>query len=188
MFFIIKVENDNIVIVDNTLTKEEAIDNLKELALNFIKDEEGNNKAEKAFVDNVDEIYSKENGYYLLVSDETTVNVYLKKTNNGYLISGSVVEKMFYYFVTEYNIKRNLVTTEQQTEVSTIPAKPAPIPVNPIHGNYSTLLNELKEKLDDIREKISVDDDVFEESDFDDLEISDIEEDDIDTIELSDSN
>jgi hypothetical protein len=125
---------------------KDAAEFLNNIAINFIKAECGDRKAENAFKDNVKDSEITEDGYFLRHSDNTTnqIDVFLRKTTitHGWLGSSvsTKVTKVKYYSITEAALG---LPIEKKTETAKKPsfetAKQAAV--------YDNLIAELKDKL-----------------------------------------
>ena len=120
VFFILQSASDDIKgtqIISSAPNKFQVDRELEKVALNFIKEEEGNKKAKNAFVTNLEELKKdKYNiGYYLIRNSENgngsrCISVYEKKKNIGFLsIYIDIVESHFYIGV-EYNFTKDNLT------------------------------------------------------------------------------
>ena len=145
MYFVLRIEPENNSIVACDTNKINIVNKMINRALDFIRDEEGNKKANNCFVDSVDTLYGYgvEDGHYLIKShQDNRVTVYIRRLIKGYLTSSVDVYPVFHFEVQEYDVG----VYETSTTQTTIPSKPV---VNDNTGLlYAQMIDELKEKLE----------------------------------------
>ncbi len=140
MYFIlcIKEQGENVEIVTSSKNKNEASEKLEQVAIEFIKDEEGNKKAETALCDSLDELQNKAEGLWL-VRTGNRVTVY-KNVDYGRIFSSMTPEKQFFYQICHFDTeKQQSAPVEYVTLNQTKPTV--------VKTNFSAMLGELKNVL-----------------------------------------
>lgn len=177
MFFILKVTDiNNISIIDNSISSKDINNKMTEHALEFIRDEEGTKKSLNAFIDTVDIMHNKciNDGFYL-IKGNNKIDVYSKKTINGYLTSQIITEIVFSMMIVDFNfneisksklpkideltISQNFTIIKTKKMDSDTNSDSDSDSDNNFIGFRGQLLDELKERLSERRVKVKVKDD-----------------------------
>lgn len=152
MFFIIEKTNGDLQIKDAFSLKQYAYNTMIENALNYIRSEVGDRRAQNSQIDNINNI--TEDGFYLVVSENNIeATIYHRETEGGWIQNGISIKPVIQYFIREYAIRQETpIATPQEINVS------SPVRV-PTIGNrqYIYMLDELKAKLMEIRQQVRLD-------------------------------
>ena len=135
-----------------TQSKNQVEELLNNVAINFIRTENGERRVNTAYVEKIEDI--QEDGYYLICSKEVpnVIDVYYRKTNvvSGWFLNGAdiSVDKVGRFSVSETSL--NLPSEVEQTSTKVI--KPQ-CQNQQLSFSFSNVLNELKERYKEVKEK-----------------------------------
>jgi len=119
VYFILKSTSLRSPLVHSSCsTKNSALDALEKCALDFIRDEEGNKKAQNAFVLNEEELKKNNDmGYFLIKHSADSISVYEKKQIVSYFSTTLDVREIINYSITEYNFTKEKTIFNPDIEI-----------------------------------------------------------------------
>ena len=146
MLFVYSLELETLTLKlhDFSSNHKEAADLLNRIAINFIRTECGDRRAEEAFKDNVKDSDITEDGYFLRHSEETTnrIDVYHRKTFISTGLWTSVkyeIKKVKFYSITEASMNMPIENSQ--------PVRKPVFDNEKLVSLNDNLMKELKEKL-----------------------------------------